>query len=100
MVDVSALVSGVVLFLAVAAMATLMAGIRRIPWRFGAVIGLGTGTVLTAVWAATAVLVDPPILVLIGAIGGAVTQQALDRGQEERRRISEAITAVSSRPAV
>lgn len=95
----SAPVSGVVLFLAVAAMTTLGAGIRRIPWRFGAVMGLGTATVLGAAWAATAGLADPPILVLIGAIGGSVTQQAFDRGQRERRRISDTITAVPGRSA-
>lgn len=92
-----ALVSAVVLFVAAAGMAMLMAGIRRIPWRFGAVLGLGTGTGLAATWAATAGLGDPPILVLVGAIGGSVTQQAFDRGQRERRRISDAITAVPGR---
>lgn len=92
-----ALVSAVVLFVAVAGTATLMAGIRRIPWRFGAVLGLGTGTVLATAWAATAGLGDPPILVMVGAIGGSVTQQAFDRGQRERRRISDAITAVPGR---
>lgn len=94
MVDVSALVGGAVLFLSVAAMTTILAGLRRIPWRFGAAMGLGTSTVLTAVWAATAGIGDPPILVLIGAIGGSVTQHAFDRGQRQRRRISDAIIAV------
>lgn len=96
----SALVSAAVLFLAAAGMATLGAGIRRIPWRYGAVLGMGTGAVLTAVWAATAGLSDPPILVLIGAIGGSVTQQAFDRGQRERRRISDGITAIRVSSAV
>jgi len=95
-----ALVSAVVIFAATAGMATLGAGIRRIPWRFGAVLGLGAGTVFTAVWAANARLVDPATLVLIGAIGGSVTQQAFDRGQRERRRISDAITAVPGRSTV
>ena len=60
---------------------------------------MGTATVVTAAWAANARLVDPPILVLIGAIGGSVTQWAFDRGQRERRRISDAITAVPEPPA-
>ena len=61
---------------------------------------MGAGTVFTAVWAANARLVDPAILVLIGAIGGSMTQWAFDRGQRERRRISDAITAVPEQTTV
>ena len=64
---------------------------------------MGTATVVTAAWAANARLVDPAILVLIGAIGaigGSVTQWAFDRGQRERRRISDAITAAPEQTTV
>lgn len=96
----SALVSAVVLFVATAGPFTLVAGIRRIPWRYGLVIGAGAGLVFTAAWAANGGLVDPATLVFVGAIGGAVTQQAFDRGQRERRRISDEITTIRSESTV
>lgn len=100
MSELGTLVGAVIVFFATAGMATLGAGIRRIPWRFGLVLGAGAGLVFTAVWAANEALVDPGTLVFIGAIGGAVTQQAFDRGQRERRRISDQITAGPAHSAV
>ena len=39
-------------------------------------------------------LVDPGMLVLVGAFGGGLAQLAFERGERERRRISDAITAI------
>lgn len=104
MIEPTAIISSVVVFLVVAGMATLLAGIRRIPWRFGLVIGTGWGTVLTALWTAgwpaNARPVDPAAFVLVGAIGGSLTQWAFDRGQRERQRVAAEITAIPSEPVV
>lgn len=100
MIEPNAVITAVVVFLLAAGMATLGAGIRRIPWRFGAVVGAGTGIVLAAVWAAYSRNADPATLVFVGAIGGSLTQMAFARGQRERRRISDEITAIRGRSAV
>lgn len=95
MIDPDAVITALVGFLVTACSLTLAAGIRRIPWRYGALIGVGMAMVLTAAWAANARLrIDPATLVLIGALGGSLTQQAFDRGERERRRISEGITSI------
>jgi hypothetical protein len=98
--DVDTGISALAVFLVTAGLATLGTGLRRIPWRYGVVVGAGTGLVLVAVWAANSQQpIDPVTLVLFGAIGGSVTQLAFDRGQRERDRISGEITAVRSTPA-
>jgi hypothetical protein len=79
------------------ALMTLGAGIRRIPWRYGVVVGAGWGIVFAALRVAT-LGGDPAILVLIGAIGGSLTMHGWDRGLQERKRISDEITAVRSAP--
>jgi hypothetical protein len=88
------IITAAVLFVAAAVMGSLIYGIRRIPWRYAIVFGIGFGTVIGAVALAKADVVDPAILVLIGAIGGGVAQLAFERGERERRRISDAITGV------
>lgn len=79
------------------ALMTLVAGIRRIPWRYAALVGVGWGIVFAALRAAT-LGADPGILVLIGAIGGSLTVRGFDRGELARKRISEALTAIPSVP--
>ena len=94
------ILTAAVLSVAAAVLGTLAYGIRRIPWRYAVLFGCGFGAVIGAVALAKADLVDPPMLVLVGAIGGATAQLAFERGERERRRISEAIIGVGeSRPA-
>lgn len=76
----------------------LMSGLRRLPWRHGAVVGLGGGIVFGAlrlsmvdVDPALRLLVDPSVLVLTGAFGGGLAQFAFDRGEDARQRRSAAI---------
>ena len=87
------IITAAVLFVA-AVMGTLVYGIRRIPWRYAILFGIGFAAVIGAVALARADVADPAILVLIGAIGGSVAQLAFERGERERRRISDAITGV------
>ena len=75
-----------------------VAGLRRFPWRYCALAGLGTGFVF---WAGRLAIVgveppfsrllDPGTLVLIGAIGGGLVQFAFDRGERARQRRTAAI---------
>jgi hypothetical protein len=94
------ILTAAVLFGVAAVMGTLACGIRRIPWRYAILFGIGFGVVIGAVSLAKTDVVEPAILVLIGAIGGSAAQLAFERGERERRRISAAITGVGEgRPA-
>lgn len=64
-----------------------MAGVRRIPWRHAALMGVGYVLVFGALWFALFRGVDP-VLVLVGALGGVLVQRGFDDGTQERRRIS------------
>ncbi|MEX2182852.1 MAG: hypothetical protein WEC14_00230 [Chloroflexota bacterium] len=97
MIEPTAVITAIVVFGLTSTLVTLGAGLRRIPWLFGTVVGMGSGMVLTAAWAANSRLLDPAALVLVGAIGGSLTQAAFDRGERVRRRISGAITATRGR---
>jgi hypothetical protein len=77
----------------------LAAGIRRIPWRYAALVGVGWGIVFAALRAAQ-LGADPAILVLVGAIGGSLAARGFDRGEQERKRISDGITSIRSAPPV
>jgi hypothetical protein len=83
----------------VGALMTFVAGIRRIPWRHAALVGLGYGIVFAALRAAT-FGVDTATLVLVGALGGSLAIRGWDRGEQERKRISDEITAIRSAPPV
>ncbi len=99
MIDPEAVITALVVLLVTAGMFTLGAGIRRIPWSYGAIAGAGLGIVLTAFWAANERRwIDPATLVLVGALGGSLMQRALDRGERERRRISDEITSIRIAP--
>lgn len=76
-----------------------MAGVRRIPWRHAALMGVGYVIVLAALWFAMFRAVDP-ILVLIGALGGVLVQRGFDEGMQERHRTSREITSKRSAPPV
>ena len=81
----------------VGALMVLVVGIRRIPWRHALLIGVGYAIVFAALRAAT-LGADPAILVLFGAIGGSLTMRGWDRGEQERKRISDEITSIRSAP--
>ncbi len=99
MIDANEIVMAVVVLLVTVGLTTLAAGIRRIPWRFGARAGVGAAFVVTAAWAANdRLLFDPATLVVLGALGGSLAQQAMERGEFERRRISDEITAIREVP--
>lgn len=70
----------------------LFAGLRRIPWRYAATMGLGAGIVFSALRQVTLDL-DPGVGVLLGAVGGSVAQLGFDRGQRERQRQTAEILA-------
>lgn len=76
-----------------------LAGVRRIPWRHAALMGVGFVIVFAALWVAM-FHADIPSLVLVGAIGGVLVQRGFDRGEQERHRISEEITFGRSVPPV
>jgi hypothetical protein len=82
---------------AAGALMTLGAGIRRIPWRYAVIVGLGWGIVFAALRAATLGF-DPAILVLFGAVGGSLAVRGFDLGERERKRISDEITSVRPAP--
>ena len=71
---------------------TIAAGIRRWPWRWCAVVGLGFGVVLATLRLATLdAASDPSLLVLFGALGGSIATIGSERGERDRRTRSDAI---------
>jgi hypothetical protein len=76
---------------------TIAAGIRRWPWRWCAVVGLGFGVVLATLrLAAIDAAADPSLLVLFGALGGSIATIGSERGERDRRARSAVI--LGSRP--
>jgi len=95
MTDMDVVAAALLFFVVSVGLGALMYGIRRIRWRFAALFGVGFGIVIGAGYVATSGrLVDPALLVIVGAFGGAVAQLAFERGEGERRRISEGITSI------
>jgi hypothetical protein len=76
-----------------------MAGIRRIRWRYAALMGAGYAIVLAALWFAM-FRSDNPILVLVGGLGGVLAQRGFGEGMQERNRISEEITRRQTAPPI
>jgi len=80
-----------------AVLGTVLVGIRRLPWRHCAVVGLGFGIVLGTMRVATMasdttpLLVEPWLLVSLGAIGGGMAQLGFERGEQARKQRSAAI---------
>jgi ABC-type cobalamin transport system permease subunit len=69
-------------------------GLRRVPWRYAGLVGVGTGTVFAAL---RLVMIepsfDPALAVLVAAVGGAIATVGTERGERARVRRSEAILA-------
>lgn len=91
---VEALLWGVV----TALLATIVIGIRRFPWRWCAVFGLGWGVLTWAVRVssfgpdpAMSRFLDAGGLVMIGALGGILIQLGFDRGERSQQRRTAAI---------
>jgi hypothetical protein len=76
-----------------------VAGVRRLPWRHAATMGVGLGIVFAAFWFAL-YEGDMPSLILVGAFGGLLIQRGFDLGERERIRISEDIVTGRSSPTV
>jgi hypothetical protein len=71
-----------------------LAGLRRLPWLYASLVGLGTGVVFAALRLATPdASFDPALLVLIGAFGGSLATVGAERGERARVRRSEAMFA-------
>ena len=99
MIEPVELVEPLVFGAGVGALMILVAGIRRIPWRYAVLVGVGYGIVFAALRAAT-LGVDTATLVLVGALGGSVAIRGWDLGEQERKRMSDAITSIRSAPPV
>jgi precorrin isomerase len=97
MIEPVELVEPLVFGAAVGALMVLVAGIRRIPWRYAVVVGVGYGIVFAALRSAQ-LGADPGTLILVGAFGGSTATRGWDLGEQERKRISDEITAVRSAP--
>ena len=69
-----------------------VAGLRRWPWRYASLVGLGWGVIFAALRLAVQD-VDPGVLVLLGGLGGALATLGSERGERERVRRSDSILA-------
>jgi len=101
MVDFERVVLVLAAALPLAALFMLFAGIQRIPWRFGFVIGIGMTIVLIAGgWASSGVVAarDMGNLVLLGAIGGGLAVMGYERGKARRDAKIAAILAAGEQP--
>jgi hypothetical protein len=79
---------------------TVAAGIRRWPWHWCAVVGLGFGLVFATLRLATVdVASEPSLLVLFGALGGSIATMGSERGERDRRARSDAILGSRSAAA-
>ena len=101
MADLERVVAVLVTALALAALFMLFAGIQRIPWRYGFVIGVGMTVVLVAGgWASSggAAARDMGNLVLVGAIGGGIAVMGYERGKARRDARIAAILEAGEQP--
>ena len=79
---------------AIGILAACLAGLRRLPWGYAGLIGLGTGMVFAVLRLATLDAgFDPAIALLVGAVGGSLTTVGAERGERARVRRSAAILA-------
>ena len=91
------MVESVLVGLVVSLVFSIAAGIRRWPWRWCAVTGLGFGLVLAILRLSTLDPgLDPSLSVLLGALGGSVAAMGSERGERERRLRSDAILGRSA----
>ena len=75
----------------VGVLCVFVAGLRRWPWPYAIVVGLGWGVIFAAL--RLTVEVDPGLLVLLGGLGGALATLGSERGERARVRRSESILA-------
>lgn len=78
----------------------LVAGLRRLPWRYAGLMTLGFGTVFAALRLAQldleGPLTDAGSLVLLAAVGGSLAAVGWERGERERARRSGSIIGAPS----
>ena len=78
----------------IAGLSVILVGLRRLPWGYTGLVGLGMGTVFAAVRLATLdASFEAASAVLIGAIGGSLATIGTERGERARARRSAAILA-------
>jgi hypothetical protein len=87
-----AMFEAVVLGAAMGILSVLIAGVRRIPWRYAGLIGLGYGVLFGTLRLSTE-SVEPWILVGLGALAGGLAVLGTERGERERARRSASILA-------
>jgi len=73
-----------------------VAGVRRLPWRYSGLVGLGYGVFLAAL-RLSAESVESWLLIGLGALGGGLAVLGTERGERERARRSASI--LSRRPS-
>ena len=79
---------------AIGVLSVLFVGLRRLPWRYAGLVGLGTGAVFAALRLAMfEVDFDPALAVMLGAFGGSLATLGAERGERARVRRSVAILA-------
>ncbi len=84
----------------------ILMGVRRQPWRYCAVVGLGFGLVFGTLRLATLevdprlLAVDPGMLVQLGALGGGIATLGFERGERARDRRTAAILRSPPSPVV
>ncbi|MES2209821.1 MAG: hypothetical protein V4515_06505 [Chloroflexota bacterium] len=82
----------------VGVLSVFLMGVRRLPWRYAGLAGLGYGVVFTALRMATADPgFDPGLLILFGALGGSLATIGAERG--ERARVRRSVDLLESRPS-
>lgn len=78
--------------IAIGVLSMIASGVRRLPWRYCAIVGGGTGFVFSILrYSMIDADPDPSMLVLLGALGGSIATTGFERGERERRRRSAAI---------
>ncbi len=86
------MIEAIVLGAGVGILAVFMAGLRRLPWRYSALTGLGYFVVFAAL-RLSAMEVESGLLVLLGAVGGGLATLGWERGERDRARRSASILA-------
>jgi peptidoglycan/LPS O-acetylase OafA/YrhL len=73
----------------------VVAGLRRWPWPYVALVGLGWGVVIAALRLSQLQPVEPALLVLVGGLGGSLATIGSERGERERKHRSALILSRS-----
>lgn len=89
------MIEAILLGVAVGGLGILAAGVRRLPWKYAALVGLGFGLVIFALRLAYEA-VDPFLPVWLAAGGGMLWMMGSERGERERARRSAEILGRSA----